>query len=29
MVEKVLDQILRGEGELSVEQLIKEALKKL
>ena len=29
MVEKVLDQILQGDDELSVEQLIKEALKKL
>ena len=28
-VEKVLDQILKGEDELSVELLIKEALKKL
>ena len=28
-VEKVLDQILRGDDELSMEELIKEALKKL
>ena len=28
-VEKVLDQILRGDDELSVEKLIKEALKRL
>jgi Holliday junction DNA helicase RuvA len=28
-VEKVLDQVIRGDDELSVEELIKEALKKL